>query len=87
MCFAKADTFLNQRLLNAEMKFSAPYNLSSFQTLSAVLLLVYPAVSNNANVELIAYARTLGACVACLAGFVMLERMGFALHNSRCQPV
>jgi len=77
---------INQRLLNAEMQFSVPYILSSFQPLFTVLLLVYLTVTGNPDIELIAGARTFGAFFACLAGFVVLGRMGFPFCCSLRHP-
>lgn len=81
---------INQRLLNAEMRFSVPYILSSFQTLFTVLLLVYLTVTGNPGIELVAGARTFGAFFTCLTGLVVLGRMGFPfryrLHHPSLKP-
>jgi lipid II flippase MurJ-like protein len=77
---------INQRLLNAEMRFSIPYILNSLQSLFAVLLLLYLMATKNTSVELIAAARTCGICVACLGGFAVLRRMGFSFRPSLRHP-
>ena len=68
---------VNQRLLQAEMKFSIPYVLNSLQALLTTLLLGYLVVTGNTSIELIAGARTAGICVAFLAGLAVASRMGF----------
>jgi len=68
---------INQRLLQAEMKFSIPYVLNSLQALLTTFLLVYLVATGNTSIELIAGARTAGICVAFLAGLVVVRRMGF----------
>jgi hypothetical protein len=77
---------VNQRLLNAEMKFSIPYVLGSLQALLTALLLVYLIVTGQTGIELIAGARAAGACVACLAGFAVVGRMGFRFRLSLRHP-
>ena len=68
---------VNQRLLQAEMKFSIPYVLNSLQALLTTLLLGYLVVTGNTSIELIAGARTAGICIAFLAGLAVAGRMGF----------
>jgi Na+-driven multidrug efflux pump len=69
--------FINMRLLQAEMKFSIPYVLTSLQALLTTLLLGYLVVTGNTSIELIAGARTAGICVVFLAGLVVVRRIGF----------
>jgi len=78
---------VNQRLLNAEMRFSIPYILGSLQTLFMVLLLAFLLVTKNTSIELIAFARTCGVFVAAVAGFFVVSRMGFPLRMRFHHPL
>ncbi len=68
---------INQRLLNAEMRFSVSAIINSFQALFTVLLLLYLLVTVTSSIELIAGARITGSIVTCLAGFFVVRRLGF----------
>lgn len=81
-----AASAVNQRLLNAEMRFSIPYLLSAIQTVFSVALLGYLTYTHRANVELIAWGRAGGGWVACLAGFFVLGRLGFRPRLSLRHP-
>jgi len=72
-----AANVINQRLLNAEMRFSLPAILNSLQTLVTVLLLAYLLVTHTSSIELIAGARIAGTIITGLAGFYVVRRMGF----------
>jgi len=71
-----AANVINQRLLNAEMRFSLPAILNSLQTLVTVMLLVYLLVTKKSSIELIAGARIVGTTITCLASFAVVRRMG-----------
>ena len=77
---------INQRLMNAETSFAAPYILSSFQSLFTVLALVYLSLSANPEVKLVALARICGIVFTCLAGFVVVRRMGFPFRRRLRHP-
>lgn len=75
-----AANVINQRLLNAEMRFALPAILNSLQSLLTVLLLAYLLVTNTSSIELIAGARIAGTLITSLAGFAVVRRMGFPLR-------
>jgi len=81
-----AANVINQRLLNAEMRFSLPAILNSLQALFTVLLLVYLLATNSADIELVAGARIVGTIVAGLAGFAVVSRLGFSFRFRFSHP-
>ncbi|MBI5680829.1 MAG: hypothetical protein HZC47_08055 [Methanobacterium sp.] len=75
MIFNSAN-FVNQRLLNAEMKFSIPYILEGIFPLFILISLIYILISNNPNIEFLAYARVLGIIIAFILGLVIIKKLG-----------
>lgn len=77
---------INQRLMNAEMSYSAPYLLSSLQSLFTVLALVYLSLSDSPDVRVVAAARICGIVFTFLAGCAVVRRMGFPIRRRLRHP-
>ena len=77
---------VNQRLLNAEMRFSVPYLLSMVQLVFSTFILGYLVFFRGGQIELLAWGRTIGGLVSCLAGFVVLRRLGLPYQFSLRHP-
>ena len=67
--------YVNQRLLNAEMRFSIPYVLEGFNSLFISIFLIYILISNNLNIELLAYGRVIGIFAAFILGLFFIKRL------------
>ena len=65
---------VNERLLNAEMKFSIPYTLVILPTAAVVSIQCWMLLTNNINVYYLAYARTLGLFCISLFGTTYIAK-------------
>ncbi len=79
--------YINQRLLNAEMKFSLPYILDSLYYLFISLGLFYILFSNNVNILILAYANVLGLIIAFILSFILVKREGISIKPKKYHPL
>jgi Na+-driven multidrug efflux pump len=79
--------YVNQRLLNAEMKFSLPYILDSLYLLFISLSLIYILFSNNTNIIILAYANVLGLFIAFILSFYLVKRQGIPIKPRKYHPL
>jgi len=79
--------YVNQRLLNAEMKFSLPYILESFYSLFISLSLFYILFTNDLNIVLLAYANVIGFIFAFIVGFGLVKRQGISIKPKKYHPL
>ncbi len=79
--------YVNQRLLNAEMKFSLPYILESFYLLFISLSLFYILFSNDLNIVVLAYANVIGFLFAFILSFVIINRQGISIKPRKFHPL
>lgn len=66
---------VNQKLMNAEMKFSIPYILNIIPTLLVLLSMVYLYFNELDNISLLIYARVVGAFIILPLSFVVIKKM------------
>ena len=71
--------YVNQRLLNAEMKFSLHYILDSMYYIFISLSLVYILFSHNVNIIILAYANVVGLGIAFTLSFLLVRREGISI--------
>ena len=76
-CLMFPANFVIHRLLNTESKYSLTYFFELLTPLSALGVLVYFWVSDNAEIRLLAYARVAGLLLSLLLGIVTAWRLGF----------
>lgn len=79
--------YVNQKLLNAEMKFSIPYLLQIFYSFFITLSLIYLLLSNQKNIELLAYARVFGIFLAFVCGVFFVHKLGIPIRLRLNHPV
>lgn len=75
--------YINQRLLNAEMKFSLPYLLDSLYFFFISISLIYILFSNNVNILFLAYANVLGLLIAFILSFLLVKRQGISIKPKK----
>ena len=79
--------YINQRLLNAEMRFSLPYVLDSLYYLFISISLFYILFSNNPNILFLAYANVLGIVSAFILSFILVKREGISIKPKKYHPL
>jgi len=67
-------TALNERLLNAEMRFSVPYILYSLPTLFVVLAQLTVCFLNQKNIIYLAYGQVFGLALSALVGTIFIAK-------------
>lgn len=81
---------LNERLLNAEMKFSIPYILSSLPTLFIVIAQLTVYFLNCNNIIYLAYGQVFGWALAAVAGTIFIAKkivpFKFVFYHSEVKP-
>jgi O-antigen/teichoic acid export membrane protein len=79
--------YINQRLLNAEMKFSLPYILDSLYYLFISISLFYILLTNNTNIIFLAYANVLGIMSAFILSFILIRRLKIPIKPKKYHPM
>lgn len=79
--------YINQRLLNAEMKFITPYLLDSLYFLFVSISLFYILFTNNLNIIFLAYANIIGLLFAFILSFVLVKREGISIKPKKFHPL
>ncbi|EKQ54199.1 MAG: putative membrane protein, putative virulence factor [Methanobacterium sp. Maddingley MBC34] len=79
--------YVNQRLLNAEMKFSLPYILEILYPFIITVILLYILIFNQNNIELLAYARIFGIFMVFLSGILLIQRIGIPIQLRLWHPM
>lgn len=86
LIFSSAN-YVNQRLLNAEMKFSIPYIIDIMSPFVILISLCYMIIFNQKNIELLAYARVLGISTAFTCGILLIDRTGIRFKPKLSHPM
>ncbi len=78
---------INQKLMNAEMRFTLPYILNIIPTLFVLVTMIYLYYSMKEDISLLLYARVAGAFSSLLVSFFAIKHMNipikFSLKHSR----
>jgi peptidoglycan biosynthesis protein MviN/MurJ (putative lipid II flippase) len=72
--------YVNQRLLNAEMRFSIPYILEILYPLFISGSLLYIILTNQVNIEFLAYARVIGLLSIFIIGLYFVKTLGIHIN-------
>ncbi|KUK71668.1 lipid II flippase MurJ [Methanobacterium sp. 42_16] len=72
--------YVNQRVLNAEMRFSIPYILEILNALFISISLVYVMFTNQFNIQLLAYARVIGIFAVFIMGLYFVKAVGIPIR-------
>jgi len=66
--------YINQKILNAEMRFSLPYILNIIPITLVLFGSIYLTLSDVVNIEILAYAKLIGAGLACFLAFIAIMK-------------
>jgi O-antigen/teichoic acid export membrane protein len=73
---------INQKLMNAEMKFSIPYILNILPTVFVLFSMIYLYVYKLEDISLLIYGRVAGALVILPLSFVIIQKMNIPIKFS-----